>query len=156
MMQQTVVLFKPDAMQRGVCGKIYSRLEEKGLNLVAAKLIKLDDALLDIHYEHHKGKPFFPRLKDFMKSAPVLAMVWEGYDAVKVVRDLVGPTNGRAAPAGTIRGDFSISQACNLVHASDSVETAAVEIKRFFTVKEIHSWQKKNVEFVYSPEELKG
>jgi len=116
--------------------------------------MRLEDAMLDVHYAHHKSKPFFPKLKQFMKSSPVLAAVWQGKEAVKVVRDLVGPTNGRNALGGTIRGDYSNSQSCNLIHASDSVETAEAEIKRFFKPAEIVSWDWHSIQYVYSPEEV--
>lgn len=154
-MERTFVMFKPDAMQRGLVGEIMQRFEEKGLVPVAAKVVQLDDALLKKHYAQYVDKPFFPRLCAFMKQSPVLCTVWQGPDAVKVVRDILGPTNGRQAPAGTIRGDFSISLQCNLVHASDSLETAQGEIKRFFTEKELVQWKKGLETYIYSEEERK-
>ncbi len=153
-MQRTFVMFKPDAMQRSLAGEFISCFEQKGLVLIAAKMLQLDDKALEVHYAQYKDKPFFARIKHFMKASPVLATVWEGMDAVKVVRDLVGQTNGRNAAPGTIRGDYSISQMCNLIHAADSVETAEAEINRFFKKSELFSWQKCSVDFVYSPEEL--
>ncbi|MBI4406503.1 nucleoside-diphosphate kinase, partial [Candidatus Micrarchaeota archaeon] len=153
MMERTFVMFKPDAMQRGLVGKIMNRFEKKGLVPVAAKVVQLDDAMLKKHYAQYTDKPFFPRLCAFMKQSPVLCTVWEGAEAVKVVRDLLGPTNGRNAPAGTIRGDYSCSLQCNLVHASDSLETAKEETKRFFNEKEIVSWKRGLENYVYSEEE---
>src|SRR3989338_5625593 len=122
--EHTVVLMKPDALQRNLIGEILHRFERKGLKIVGLKMMKLGDAILDAHYEHHKEKPFFPKLKAFMMQAPVVAIVLEGIEAVSVVRTLCGETSGRKAVPGTIRGDFSISQQANIVHASDSSENA--------------------------------
>ena len=141
-MEKTFVLFKPDTLQRSLLGEALSRFEKKGLKLVAAKLITLDDAMLETHYAHHKAKPFFPRLVKFMQSAPVLATVWEGKDAVEVVRQMAGPTNGRLALPGTIRGDLSVSTQCNLVHASDSPASGEREAALFFRPEEIIPWQR--------------
>ncbi len=152
-MEQTFVLLKPDAVQRGLLGKITTRLEEKGLQLEAAKFMALSDALLDEHYAHLKDKAFFPSTKKFMKSAPVLAMVWSGKDAVAVVRKLAGVTNSREAAPGTIRGDYGQSVQCNLIHASDSVDTAKVEVARFFKADEILAHDDALAEFTYSPDE---
>ena len=146
-MERTFVLFKPDAVQRSLLGECVARFERKGLKLVACKMVWLDDKLLDVHYAHHKARPFFPRLKQFMKTSPSLATVWEGVEAVKVVRDLVGVTNGRNALPGTLRGDLSVSTQSNLVHASDSVETAEAEVKRFFRKEEVFEW--KRIEALY-------
>lgn len=153
MKEKTFVMFKPDAMQRELAGELISRLERKGLVLVAAKMVQLDDATLKKHYAQYVDKPFFPKIVEFMKRSPCLATVWEGVDAVKVVRDVLGPTNGRNAPAGTIRGDYSVSLQCNLIHASDSVETANAEIARFFKPAEIVPWTKQLENFTYSMEE---
>lgn len=146
-------MFKPDTMQRALAGELITKFERKGLVLVAAKMVKLDDEMLKKHYSQYVDKPFFPRIVEFMKRSPCLATVWEGFEAVKVVRDLLGATNGRNAPAGTIRGDYSISLQCNLVHASDSVETANAEIARFFKKDELVSWAKELENFTYSAEE---
>ncbi len=154
-MEKTFVLFKPDAVQRALLGDCVRRFEAKGLKLAACKMILLDDKLLDIHYAHHKGKGFFPRLKDFMKAGPSLATVWEGCEAVKVVRDLVGATNGRNALPGTLRGDFSVSTQSNLVHASDSVENAEAEVKRFFKKEELFDWKRTGEEWLYADDERK-
>lgn len=152
-MEQTFVLLKPDAVQRGLLGKITSRLEEKGLQLVGMKMIVLDDKLLDEHYAHLKEQPFFAGTKKFMKTAPVIASVWQGKNAVAVVRKICGVTNSRDAEPGTIRGDLGLSIQCNLVHASDSVETAKAEVKRFFKSDELHAYKKALDAFSYSEDE---
>lgn len=151
--ERTVVLIKPDAVQRSLVGEIIQRFERKGLKIIALKIMKLSDAMLDEHYGHHKEKPFFPKLKGFMMQAPVVAMVLEGIEAVPVVRTLCGETSGRKAVAGTLRGDFSISQQANVVHASDSPENAEIEIKRFFKEEEILDYTHGNYNFVYGEEE---
>jgi len=147
--QRTVVLIKPDAVQRGHVGEIMHRFERKGLQLIGLKMMNLTDELLHQHYSHHVGKDFFKGLVDFMQSTPVVAMVWEGPNAINVVRTLVGPTKGHEAPAGTIRGDFSVDTSHNLVHASDSPETAAAEIERFFDGDEIFDYTKTAMQHVF-------
>ena len=153
-MQQTVVLLKPDAIQRGVIGKIITRFEDKGLKLVAMKLLTASEAILEEHYAHHKDKPFFKGLKDFMISAPIVSMVWEGIDAVSVVRKMAGATNGRDADLGSIRADFSMSTSANIVHVSDSEEAAKEEIVRFFDQEEILEWDRTIAPYIYSEDEL--
>lgn len=152
-MQRTVILLKPDAIQRGLYGRIISRFEDKGLKLVAAKLVIIADAMLNEHYAHHKDKPFFAELKKFMTSAPVLAMIWEGVEAVDVARKMTGATNGRNADLGSIRGDLSISQSNNLIHVSDNIESAETEVKRFFDKKEILDWDRVSEPAFYSEDE---
>lgn len=152
-MEQTFVLLKPDAVQRGLLGAVMSRLEGKGLQLVGVKMMQLDDALLEQHYAHLKDKPFFPGIVSFMKSAPVVACVWQGKDAVEVVRQLCGVTNSRKAAPGTIRGDFSMSMQANLIHASDSPETAKAEVRRFFKKDELFHFHSALDPFVYSKDE---
>ena len=152
-LQQSVVLVKPDGLQRGLLGEMISRFERKGLKLAGLKLMKLTDEILDEWYSHHKDKDFFDELKNFMKSAPIVAMLWEGIEAITVVRKLVGTTHGREAEAGSIRGDFSISQQLNLIHASDAGETANKEKKLIFEDKEVIEWEAKTVELMYSKEE---
>jgi nucleoside-diphosphate kinase len=132
MAERTLVLIKPDAMQRHLAGVVISRLERKGLTLEAMQLRTMDDALADQHYAEHVEKPFYPTLKQFMTSGPLVAMIVSGDDAVAVVRTLVGATDGRKAAPGTIRGDFSLSNQENLVHASDSVDSAKREIALWF------------------------
>jgi nucleoside-diphosphate kinase len=130
--QRTLVLLKPDAVRRGLVGEILSRFEAKGLAIVAMELRTIDAALADQHYAEHVAKDFYPPLRDFVTSGPLVAAVLEGDEAVEVVRALNGATDGRQAPAGTIRGDYSLSNRENLVHASDSSESAAREIALWF------------------------
>src|SRR3990167_2108032 len=131
--QQTLVLIKPDAIQRDLLSEIIARFERKGFKIIGMKFLHLTDAMLDEHYAHLSGKSFFTDLKKFMRQTPVCGMVLEGLDAVEEVRKLVGSTDPRKADAGTIRADLSMNMPSNLVHASDSLETAKEEIKRFFT-----------------------
>ena len=154
-MEQTVVLVKPDGVQRGLIGEIIHRFERKGLKLASIKMISLDDALLDEWYAHHKDKPFFPGLKSYMKSYPIVAMLWEGVGSVATVRKMIGITKARDAEPGTIRGDFAMSQQYNLVHASEDSEIAKREIKIMFDNDEIFEWDKKEDIHVYLEEELK-
>ncbi len=154
-MERTVVLVKPDGVQRGLIGEIIHRFERKGLKLSAIKMISLDDALLEEWYAHHKDKPFFPALKSYMLSYPIVAMVWEGAGCVSTVRKMIGITKARDAEAGTIRGDFAMSQQYNLVHASEDVEIAKREIKIMFGPSDIYEWDKKDETHVYLEEELK-
>lgn len=154
-MEQTLIILKPDAVQRGLLGDILSRFERKGLKIVALKMMHLDDVLLIEHYAHLKDKPFFAGLKEYMKTSPVVIACLEGVEAVKVVRTLCGPTASREALPGTIRGDFSVSTQSNIIHASDSKETAENEIKRFFDAKEMCSYQKCDFEIIYAKDEVK-
>jgi nucleoside-diphosphate kinase len=147
--ERTVVLIKPDAIQRNLLGEVIRRFELKGLKIAGMKMISLSDALLDEHYAHHKDKPFFADLKKFMMSAPVVALILQGENCVKAVRTILGPTVGHEAPAGSIRGDLSMGIATNLVHASDSTETAAAEIERFFRPEEIFSYSKIDEGFIF-------
>ncbi|MDO5548415.1 MAG: nucleoside-diphosphate kinase [Eubacteriales bacterium] len=132
MVQQTYIMLKPDALQRGLAGEILSRIEKKGYHLVRCDLRMLDEAILREHYAHIADKPFFPDMLEYMMSGPVLAMVVEGENAIKGMRILMGATKFEDAAAGTIRGDYGSSTTKNLIHGSDSEETAAIEIKRFF------------------------
>lgn len=154
-MEQTVVLVKPDGVQRGLIGEIIHRFERKGLHLVALKMVDMTDEVLDSWYEHHKDKPFFPNLKKYMQSFPVVAMIWEGLDAATTIRALVGITKARDAQPGTIRGDFGMSQQFNLIHASESSEAAQKEISLLFKKEDIFPWNKLDLSSVYSEEELK-
>ncbi len=151
--ERTVVLIKPDALQRSLVGEILHRFERKGLKIVALKMMKLSDAIVDDHYAHHKDQPFFPRLKRFMQESPVVAIVLEGIDAVSMVRIMCGDTAGAKALPGTIRGDFSIVKGANIVHASDSAENAEIEIKRFFALEELFDYEHGSFRHVYSEEE---
>ncbi len=153
-MQKTVVLLKPDALQRGLVGEIINRFERKGLKLIALKMMSASEAILEEHYAHHKDKPFFAGLKKFMMSAPLVCMVWEGIDAVTVVRKMAGATNGRNADLGSIRADYSMSTSNNIVHVSDSEEAAKEEIVRFFGDEEIFDWNRQIAPYIYSEDEL--
>ena len=139
-MERTLVLLKPDAVQRGLVGGLISRLEAKGLKLAAMKLIAVDRELANRHYGEHVGKPFFDGLVDFITSSPVVALVAEGDNAVEVVRRLMGATSPLDAEPGTIRGDLAMTIGMNLVHGSDSLESAAREIDLFFEPDEILSY----------------
>ena len=136
-MERTLVLLKPDAVQRGLVGSILSRFEAKGLSIVGLKMRTFDRSVLEQHYEVHKERPFYPNLVDFMSSGPVVAIALEGKDAITVVRTLVGKTNAREAAPGTIRADLAASIEQNVVHGSDSAENAAREIAFFFAETEI-------------------
>ncbi len=136
-MEQTLVLLKPDAVQRRLLGEILSRLERKGLRIAALKLMRIDRELAERHYQPHQGKPFYESLVSFMTSEPVVAMVIQGFRAVDVCRKLMGGTFGHQAEPGTIRGDFGISNQYNLVHGSDSPKEALREIELFFKPEEI-------------------
>ncbi len=152
-MQQSVVLVKPDGLQRGLVGEIIGRFERKGLKLVALKMTRLSDEQLETWYVHHKDKPFFPKLRNYMQLTPVVAMLWEGVECVDAVRKLVGITKAREAEAGSIRGDLGMSQQMNLIHASDGVESAEKEKKIMFEDHDIFNYQKDIEIFVYSEEE---
>lgn len=154
--QQSVVLIKPDGLQRGLVGEIISRFEKKGLKLSAMKLTYLNDQILEEWYAHHKDKPFFPKLKSFMQRSPVVAMLWEGIECIDAVRKLTGITKSRAAEAGSIRGDLGMSQQLNLIHASDSEEAAKKERALIFSEGEVFEYQKDIEVFVYSEEEREG
>lgn len=147
--QQTLVLLKPDTLQRDLLGEIIRRFEMKGLKIVGLKFIRLTSEMLDEHYAHLTDKPFFASLKQFMMQTPVVGMVLEGYDAVLEIRKIVGSTNPREADAGTIRADFSMNVPSNLIHASDSVESAATEVKRFFSDAEIFDYEKITDRFIF-------
>jgi nucleoside-diphosphate kinase len=136
-MERSLVLIKPDGIQRRLAGTIISRLESQGLNLVALKMLHLDKALAREHYAIHRDKPFFESLVDYISSAPIIAIVFEGKRAVEVIREAIGPTDPAKAKAGTIRGDFGLDIGRNTIHGSDSVETAEKEIKLFFSEDEI-------------------
>ncbi|MBX5437513.1 MAG: nucleoside-diphosphate kinase [Alicyclobacillaceae bacterium] len=132
-MEQTFIMVKPDGVQRGLIGEIVQRLERKGLKLVAAKLMSVSPALAEQHYAEHKERPFFRDLVDFITSAPVFASVWEGENAIAVARALMGKTNPADAAPGTIRGDLGLTIGMNVVHGSDSPESAAREIRLWFS-----------------------
>ncbi|MEK7219331.1 MAG: nucleoside-diphosphate kinase [Patescibacteria group bacterium] len=148
--EKTLIIVKPDAIQRNLVGESISRFEKKGLKIVGVKMVSIEDALLDEHYANIKDKPFYPGVKNFMKLCPVIVMALEGINAVFAVRLIVGPTRAWEANAGTIRGDFSLSTQSNIVHASESVEAGEIEVGRFFSKDEIFEYQKIDADFVYA------
>ncbi len=153
-MEKTLVILKPSCVQRALMGEVISRFEKKGLQLIGMKMMQLTDSILDVHYAHLKDKPFFQRVKNSMSASPVVVQCWAGNDAAKVVRNIIGITNGRNAAAGTIRGDFSMSAQENVVHASDSAESAEVELKRFFTDNEIFDYKISTQNYLYADDEI--
>ncbi len=152
-MEKTLIILKPDCVQRGLCGTVLQRFERRGFSISAMKMAKLSSALLEEHYSHLKGKPFFPALMEFMSSSPVVVAVIEGKDVVEIVRKMCGATNARNAENGTIRGDLALSTQFNIIHASDSKETAEKEVKRFFKPEEIHSYKRSLEGLTYSEDE---
>ncbi len=153
-MERSVVLVKPDGVQRGLIGEIIHRFERKGLKLVGLKMISLSDAVLDEWYAHHKEKSFFGGLKAYMKSYPVVAMLWEGKDVVATIRKMTGITLAREAEPGTIRGDFAMSQQYNLIHASEDKGVAKKEESLIFNASEIFDWEKLDRRHMYTKDEL--
>ncbi|HAT03412.1 MAG TPA: nucleoside-diphosphate kinase [Candidatus Magasanikbacteria bacterium] len=151
--EKTLVIIKPDGIQRGLVGTITQRFEHKGLKLVGMKMMRLGEKILKEHYAHIADKPFFPGVAHFMQSTPVILMCWEGLDVVNTVRKITGITKAREAEAGSIRGDFAMSVACNVIHASDSVETAKTEVARFFSEEDICDYDKTEYMHVYIDEE---
>lgn len=140
-MEQTLVLLKPDCVQRRLIGSVIGRFESKGLNIIAMKMLQVTPELARQHYAEHVEKPFYPGLEAFITGAPVVAMIIEGLEAIHVVRDMLGATSGLKAAAGTIRGDLSSSRQMNLVHASDGGEAAALEISLYFSPQEVCSYE---------------
>lgn len=147
-MQKTLILLKPDAVQRRLVGSIVQRFEQKGLRLAAMKLVHADRGLAERHYAVHKGKPFYESLLQFLTSGPTVAMIWEGREAVTVCRNLMGVTDGSKAGPGTIRGDYALSVQNNLIHGSDSAENAAAEIALWFDAKEQVSYAATDASWV--------
>ena len=152
--EKTLVLLKPCTLQRALVGEIISIFEKKGLKLCGMKMMMLTDELLSEHYAHLSAKPFFQRVKDSMRTAPVVALCLEGVDAIAAVRALAGPTNGRNAAPGTIRGSYCMSFQENIVQASDSPEAAVAELHRFFTPDEIIDWGQASFPFLYANDEF--
>ncbi len=154
-MERTLVLAKPDALQRGLVGTILSRFEQKGLKLVGLKMRRFPDEVIQEHYSVHADKPFYSALVGFMTSGPVVAIALEGKDAITVVRGLMGKTNSAEAAPGTIRGDYALSFSNNLVHGSDGPESAETELALFFAEDEdLVDWTPDQTAWVYSSEEL--
>jgi nucleoside-diphosphate kinase len=151
--ERTLVLIKPDAIERRLAGRILSRFEEKGLSIIGMKMLRVTPELSRQHYAEHVNKPFYPLLEKFIGSGPVIAFVAEGPEAIAVVRAMLGPTNGRQAPAGTIRGDFGLSRQMNLVHASDGPDAARREIEIYFAPSELMSSKPAIAPWLCAPDE---
>jgi nucleoside-diphosphate kinase len=141
--ERSLVLIKPDAMQRGLAGEVISRIERRGLKIVATKMLRMDKALAQRHYSVHKDKAFFDNLVNFITSSPIIAIVFQGENAVEIIRQTMGETDPAKARSGTIRGDFGIDIGYNLVHGSDSLENASKEIDLFFSRKEIFDYRRE-------------
>jgi nucleoside-diphosphate kinase len=139
-MQRTLILLKPDAVGKRICGKVIARFEEAGFTIRGCKMVKLSPAILRDHYAHIADKPFYPEVESFMGSLPVIALVLEGSDVVTKVRDMLGVTDSRKAAPGTIRANFGVDQMVNVAHASDSPETAEKEVRRFFSGEELFEY----------------
>ena len=155
-MERSLILIKPDGIQRGLVGEILHRFERKGLKLIGLKMMSLDEAVLREHYAHIKDKDFYPDLEGFMMSTPVIAICLEGLEVVNAVRLITGITKARDAEAGSIRGDFAMSHSCNVIHASDTPKNAELEVKRFFKEDELYGYSKSEYEHVYNEEERVG
>ena len=153
-MERTFVMFKPDCLERGLLGRILCRFEEKGLRITAMKMLRVTPDLAKQHYAEHVSKPFYPSLEEFITASPVVATVMEGPEVIRVVREMLGATSGLKAAAGTIRGDYSASRQMNLVHASDSPESAAREIGIYFQPHEILSWDPTLACWLQAPGEV--
>lgn len=141
-MERTLIIVKPDGVQRGLIGSVISRFERRGLRLIGMKFIRISRELASRHYAVHRGKPFYEPLLDYITSGPVVVMVWEGPEAIAVARNTMGSTRPAEAAPGTIRGDFGVEVGRNIVHGSDGVETAAFETDLFFSDDELVSWQR--------------
>lgn len=148
--EQTLIIIKPDAIHRGLLGQVMNRFERKGLKLIGMKMMHIDDDTIEDHYAHLADEPFFEELKDFMQSIPVIVAVLSGINAVKATRTIVGPTAGHEAPAGSIRGDFSMSIQSNLVHASEDKQSAQEEVELFFDEEELFDYERNDFSVVYA------
>lgn len=153
-METTLVILKPSAVLHGYVGQIVTRFQQKGLVVRGMKMMQLSEGILNEHYAHLVDRPFFPSLLKSMMASPVIVMALWGKDAVEVVRMMTGATNGRKAAPGTIRGDFSMSGQENIIHASDSIENAEIELKRFFKPEEIFDYVPTSIKYTYEPAEL--
>src|SRR5438552_18517082 len=154
-MERTLIILKPDAIQRNLVGEIITRFERKGLQIVAAKFMRIPPQLAETHYEPHKGKPFYPGLVKFMTSSPVVVLALAGKDAIAIARKMMGATFGSKAEPGTIRGDYGVSNSFNLIHGSDSPEAAQRELKLFFKEDELQSWKPASIVWTYDTTEEK-
>lgn len=153
-MERTLVILKPSCIERNLIGEVIGRIERRGLIICGMKMIQLDEAILREHYAHLVDKPFFPSIVESMVASPVIVMCLKGIDVVSVFREMTGVTNGRKAAPGTLRGDFCMSGQLNIIHASDSVENAEIELARFFKPEEIFDYVPANVKFIYGADEL--
>ena len=148
-MERTLIILKPDAVQRGLCGEILARFEKKGLQVVGMKMMKIPQKLAETHYQPHQGKPFYPGLVKFMTSSPVIVLALAGKGAIDISRKMMGKTFGSQAEPGTIRGDFGVSNSFNLIHGSDSPESAKRELGLFFKPDELLDWTPASQGWVY-------
>ena len=148
-MERTLVLVKPDGVQRALVGEILGRFERRGLHLIGLKLVTVERAQAESHYAEHRERPFFNAVIDFISSSPVVAMAWEGPNAISLVRAMMGPTNPAGAAPGTIRGDFGIDIGQNVIHGSDSPARAEAEIALFFAPSELVSWERAGTSWIY-------
>jgi nucleoside-diphosphate kinase len=146
-MERTFVMLKPGALQRRIVGEVFNRFERKGLKIIALKLLQMDRTLAEAHYAEHKGKDFYDKLVEYTISGPVIALVLEGEDSIAAVRRITGPTNIQDQRPGTIRGDFACQTRLNIVHASDSPESAKREIALFFTTVDLIEWEDGNAQW---------
>ncbi|MCD8385909.1 MAG: nucleoside-diphosphate kinase [Bacteroidales bacterium] len=153
-MEKTLIILKPSTIQRALIGQVIDRFQKKGLTVAGCKMMQLDEQILREHYAHLVDRPFFPSLLRSMQATPVIVMALAGKDVVAVVRAMTGATNSRAAAPGTIRGDFGMSGQENIIHASDSVENAEIELRRFFKPEEIFDYEPLTISAIYSPDEL--
>ncbi|MEI8087265.1 MAG: nucleoside-diphosphate kinase [Paludibacter sp.] len=154
MMEKTLVIIKPCGIQRGLIGEVMHRFERKGLQVCGIKMMQLSDEILVEHYSHLAQRSFFKRIKDSMMITPVIVCCLKGIDAVHIVHEMAGKTNGREAAQGTIRGDFSMSVQENIIHTSDTVESAATELVRFFKAEEIFEFEQAGLNFLYANDEI--
>lgn len=148
-MEKTLIILKPDAIQRGLTGRIITRFEEKGLQIAAMKAMKVSKDLAEKHYAVHKGKPFYERLVQYITSSPVIVMVLQGVNAITISRKMMGATFGSKAEPGTIRGDFGVSNSFNLIHGSDSPEAAAFEIGLYFKPEDLLTYERAAEKWIY-------
>lgn len=153
-MEKTLIILKPCAIRRDLIGEIIHRFEMKGMQLCGIKMMQLDDAILNEHYAHLADRPYFQRIKNSMMKTPVIVSVWKGVDIVEIAHHMAGATNGREAAQGTIRGDYSVSIQENIVHTSDTVENAQIEIRRFFSPEEVFDFKQLSNSVLYAENEI--
>lgn len=151
--ERTLILFKPDAVQRRLCGQLLSRIEARGLRIVGLKMLQVTPELSKKHYAEHVSKPFYPHLESFIISGPIIALAIEGPEAIRVMRETMGKTNSRDAAPGTIRGDYSVSRQMNLIHGSDGPDAAARELALYFQPSELFSWTSPLDDLMLAPDE---